>query len=839
MYSLRFLTFSFFLVICLNIWPLAVFGQALKPWGDNTHPKDISKEASFIITSGNFKYLISQGGTMDGENCRTPMSVAMDGPNSIPMEKTWESNRSVRMENIGLTDVINPWLSNGRNNFRNLNEIVAQAIENCTTDRDKALGIYWLKQAYRYHLAGDAKDLLDPVKIFNSYGHHACGNDPIILGTMWKAAGFKKVVSTHFSGHAEGQVFYDGRFNFIDGDQNEYILLRDNETIANEAEITHDHDLAKRTHAGGILGRDNRAYDEGYAALFIYDGPPEGDRGSSTGSSITMNMILRPGEAITWRWGHLTPAKYHGTNMPADVLVCNGLWEYNPDITNESVLRKGAVSVSDIAFHSGYLSAESGKDGIIIWKISSPYVFVGGHLEVTGNDLEFSTSYDQNTWKKLSGSSLDSIFPPDGKAYYHYFLRCELTGNSRLSAIRIMNDIQMHSLNLPGMMVGKNNFEYTDENPGGRTVKITHTWIERSVSRPPNAPVGPIYPPDNGNSDNTSIVFKWVPAVDPDKDSISDYHFELSDRADMKFPLSNDFNKLISRTADKGKAQFTLPYPGMVSPEKKYYWRVRAKDKNGVWSKWSDTWSFTAKGPSYPINITMDLDETTGVYTLKWKPNPIGNTPAKYRVYGSDEKGFTISDTDYKVNIGSTEELSNIFPANFVTETTKTELVVIGEGNKLPNANKAYYRVVAVDSKGNRSWSSEYASAPRPFIYSRPVTTANVGREYRYEVLCIRSIGDLQCRENEVKKFYDIENPKFSLIKAPAWLSINPNTGLLSGTPPASKGSEDVIVSVVIEKEVPTLDIPLLGWGNYRSKSSETKIVGTEIQQFKILINAK
>jgi hypothetical protein len=234
----------------------------------------------------------------------------------------------------------------------------------------------------------------------------------------------------------------------------------------------------------------------------------------------------------------------------------------------------------------------------------------------------------------------------------------------------------------------------------------------------------------------------------------------------------------------------------------------------------------------------MDLDETTGVYTLKWKPNPIGNIPSKYRVYGSDEKGFTISDTDYKVNIGSTEELSNIFPTNFVTETTKTELVVIGEGNKLPNANKAFYRVVAVDSKGNRSWSSEYASAPRPFIYSRPVTTASVAREYRYEVLCIRSIGDLQCRENEVKKFYEIENPKFSLIKAPAWLSINANTGLLSGTPPASKGSEDVIVSVVIEKKVPTLDIPLLGWGNYRSKSSETKIVSTEIQQFKILINA-
>ena len=37
--------------------------------------------------------------------------------------QTWESNRSLRMENVGPSDVINPWLSNGRNNFRTVAEI--------------------------------------------------------------------------------------------------------------------------------------------------------------------------------------------------------------------------------------------------------------------------------------------------------------------------------------------------------------------------------------------------------------------------------------------------------------------------------------------------------------------------------------------------------------------------------------------------------------------------------------------------------------------------------------------------------------------------------------------
>ena len=34
------------------------------------------------------------------------------------IEQSWQSNRAVRMENVGQTDLINPWLSNGRNNFR-------------------------------------------------------------------------------------------------------------------------------------------------------------------------------------------------------------------------------------------------------------------------------------------------------------------------------------------------------------------------------------------------------------------------------------------------------------------------------------------------------------------------------------------------------------------------------------------------------------------------------------------------------------------------------------------------------------------------------------------------
>ena len=43
---------------------------------------------------------------------------------------------------------------------------------------------------------------------------------------------------------------------------------------------------------------------------------------------------------------------------------------------------------------------------------------------------------------------------------------------------------------------------------------------------------------------------------------------------------------------------------------------------------------------------------------------------------------------------------------------------MIGADVKLNNANRAFYRVVAVDEHGRRSGPSDFAEAPRPIIYS-------------------------------------------------------------------------------------------------------------------------
>ncbi|MGD0089230.1 MAG: putative Ig domain-containing protein [Planctomycetota bacterium] len=800
----------------------------LAPWAGNAHPSDARKQHVEEISSGKHEYMILQSGTMDGTNCRSQMGCGMSREGAL--EQTWESNRSVRMENVGDTDVVNPWLSNGRNNYRTLAEIVSAAVADGMSNKEKAFALWWQRIQYRFHGNGeDNTELCDPVKVFNIYGHNTCGNDSICMAGEWAQAGLK-AAPARAVGHCISQVSYDGAWHFLDSDQHAVYLLRDNETVAGEQEFTRDHDLIRRSHTQGILFPDSRAAEEDVAAMYLFEGPVTGERRCKM--DTTMNMVLRPGEALIWRWGHLNPAKCQsGAKLPYPDTICNGLWEYRPDFSKET-WRKGADGSEAIKAGPDGLAAEEGKEGSVVWSVRSPYVFVGGRLEVEGQGAKFALSFDGKAWLDV-GEDLDKALAAKGPGRYQYQVRCQLSGGARLKRLAIISDLQMAPLVLPGMVVGENRFAYTDESKGDRKVRVAHAWVERSASRPPAAPPQPVAPADGGEANGTDVVFKWTPPADPDGDKIADYHFELSNRADMKWPLSLSFAKMISRTADTGKAQYTLPCAGLLAPDTKYYWRVRAKGDKGVWGPWSKTWSFTPRGPSYPLEVAVDFDQAKGIGTLRWKSNPVGRKPAKYRIYGSDEKGFSASDEPYKVNLGACKELSSPFPANFIAETAATELAVLGAGVELPAAHKTYYRVVAVDEQGKRSGPSDFATAPRPVVYSKPVTAAKVGAEYRYQAAANRSLGDLRMNPQQARSFWDIEKPKFALSGGPKWLKIDAATGLLSGTPDAP-GKFEAAVSVTLERPVRKVDESALKWGNLKVNSTSIETLGPATQKFVI-----
>ncbi len=111
----------------------------------------------------------------------------------------------------------------------------------------------------------------------------------------------------------------------------------------------------------------------------------------------------------------------------------------------------------------------------------------------------------------------------------------------------------------------------------------------------------------------------------------------------------------------------------------------------------------------------------------------------------------------------------------------------------------------------------------------------SAGQPYRYQVKAIRSLGDLTRRDAAKPKagaqFGKIEPLKFSLTQRPSWMSINADTGQITGTSDGTGGT--VTVSVTLMKEHRLVhDKDNIVWGNEYEQSKTYERVGPVIEQF-------
>ncbi|MFB3891632.1 MAG: hypothetical protein ACE15C_06365 [Phycisphaerae bacterium] len=848
-------TSAFVTVVFLSAVAGAAYqGPPSKPREDL--PSDKQRQQEEAVTQSGHEYTVDFQGAVDGAMTRMPISYK-------PYVQGWQPNVYCRMENVGDVDVVNPWITvNGRGDWRTLKGIVAEATSGCASEAEKARALWEFQRTHRFHATTWDAEASDAVKALNVYGYTLCGDEAQIIRDMFVAAGLRTRPG-HPIGHAVTEAFYDGGFHLLDTDEHVICLLRDNKTIASEAEVVRDHDLMKRTHTYGISAQEDALTDQFSASLYYYTGERTGEGG--IGTKHAMNFTLRPGEALEWRWSHvgkeysgaveLRPGEAWTTDGTgtlrqlagegAYALMRNGKLIYRPPL-DKAIYRKGIVAEENIACAAedggrGKLHpAKAGQLASITWRIASPYVLVGGAVSWQAQQLAepdvvlVRWSSDGKTWQtprtKVGGgyvvASLDELLSPRKKPMYEYFVKVEMTGTGKvaLDSISFDNDVQMSCLGMPELTAGKNTIRYADDTGGKVNVKITHAWMERTAWKPPTAVKEAVFPKDGAEVEGTKFTFKWQEAQAGDaptdaltgtlRTKIADYHIQVCDRQDMRWPLSPNFDKVISRTPSAGKCEWTVPFTGLFNPDTAYYWRVRAKDSNGVWGPWSKAFSFKCAAPAVPVNLKV-VSEDGVPKAITWEDGPAGRKAVSWRVYGSNEQGFTASDVQHTVRAGggfcaNMAEFNKKkaptkndpffgdvkMPPNVVAQTRERRLNL----KDLAGPPSAFYRVAAVDGKGVESGPSDYVELPRPWIYTAPVVRAKAGAAYQYRPGAIASIGHLTCRGGYNAAFWERETLTWTLESGPAWLAVK--DGELTGTPSeADAGAFDVALKVVNNKD--------------------------------------
>ena len=244
----------------------------------------------------------------------------------------------------------------------------------------------------------------------------------------------------------------------------------------------------------------------------------------------------------------------------------------------------------------------------------------------------------------------------------------------------------------------------------------------------------------------------------------------MSRRPDFRIPYKPTYDVIIRDTS------WRVPYTGMFAPDTTYHCRLRACSMLGVWSEWSKPTTFSWAGPRVCHQVRLET-EGDGMW-LVWEANPKGTRPVAYDIYGSDEKGFSVHKKEY------VSYTRGKVPANFLARTEQSRLQILSSRPKHGNMNRCYYRVVAIDEHGTEGVCSDYAELPHPHIWTEPVTGAQVGELYQYRACSVASLGDVQHRyEKPGNQFWDIEKVSFSLLEGPKWLTVDAQTGVVSGTP--------------------------------------------------------
>jgi len=256
---------------------------------------------------------------------------------------------------------------------------------------DRELGIFHYFPAQEVF---SGRDVFDPLKVFNVYGFTICHIHAHVLAMLCRAAGFRTRIAD-ISGHEGTEVFYDGKWHYLDADIQMFHRLRPPEehVIASREDLYRDPTLVSdQPNPSNPYHLPDRL-PERFCRL--YESPPR-YRDVQVERIHSMDYRLRPGEEMTRYFHHRGrwvvfdsyPAAFKrfpsetGPEGPTERFWPrrqwgNGFFHYAPKLSSGCRdVALGADAVEGLNLTEDGLLCE-GPSGQAVFAFESPYIYCG------------------------------------------------------------------------------------------------------------------------------------------------------------------------------------------------------------------------------------------------------------------------------------------------------------------------------------------------------------------------------------------------------------------------------------------------------------------------------
>ncbi len=561
-------------------------GPATSPSGGKVH-----HVSNVIQVDGRAEYDVEVGGTMDAFNSHVYSGVYKPG---------FQPNVALTITNVGDEPVRDPRISiNGSGDWFDMDALVHASIGQATggSDEEKSYALWDFFRrnvdagpSYNKACWGETRSF---VRFMNCFGSGACGTFHIVMPFVGCAGGLQTESGCLANcSHAVQREIYGGSDHFFDAllahggseQPRGYVPLElDNRTVASIDSLMADHYLVERC-----------GTDPGFYINVSYFGP-----GSSFHSTRkdkwkeprTMGMTLRGGESIQRTWTLVKRGWLK--QVPSPVSSGEGAVIFEPALTALGV-KRDAESFNHLTLENGEAIATGPDKGALVYAVYAPYVVIGAganaSFELPANRfgqarilLSFDGKEWMEKWQAGGGGLVQAAWRDDGSPAFRepnfthrVWFRVELPPGGTLKTLRMQAMFQAYVPSLPTLRCGVNKIVYRDRTPGGHAVRIDHHWRESSHFRPPAAPRSAVYPKDGGEA-GFPPTFEWAQPAG----QMQAYEIYVSPRKDLAWPVLAPFHSLLPGD----EPRFTPKVVDALNDGQRYYWRVRARGKGGVWSQ--------------------------------------------------------------------------------------------------------------------------------------------------------------------------------------------------------------------------------------------------------------